>query len=347
MLLATSQVFGTLPNGRTVREHMLTSDSVELHAIDYGCAITGLWVPDRNRLWRNTVLGSADIAPYVINKPYLGAVIGRYANRIANGMFELDGQPYRVTTNASGHHLHGGTMGFHRRLWQGSLEKSRDRVAVTFRRVSPAGEEGFPGDVDVRVRYALTSADEIILNYEAQATAPTPFNITQHTYFNLSGLLGLSARDHELTIAADRFVSVRPDLIPTGSLAAVNGTPFDFRDPRLVGEALEREHPQLSAAGGFDHTWVLNQPNGEATNVVLRDPHSGRELRITTTEPGVQFYDGHLLYGNRASGFARYTGLCLETQHFPDSPNQPTFPTTILRPGNRYWSTTTWRFSAR
>ncbi len=339
--------FETLPDGRTVDCFVLASSAVELRVISYGAIITSLRTASRAGSPGDVVLGHSHAGDYSVNPDYLGAVIGRYANRIAYGRFSLNGQTYRLATNDGQHHLHGGFTGFDQQLWA-VLDTPTDQC-VAFGRTSPAGEEQYPGTVEAAVTYCLSADNVVEIRYSATTDSDTPVNLTQHTYFNLSGDPTATILDHELTIHADEYVPVDTGLIPDGNPANVDGTPFDFRIPRTIRAQLAGTHEQLRFSGGFDHNWVLSRHiTGLKPAARLRDPRSGRILEVATTEPGLQFYGGQVLArGNVPSLtlFGPNAGLCLETQHFPNSPNRPDFPSTILRAGQRYESLTTWTFS--
>jgi aldose 1-epimerase len=310
----------------------------------YGGIITRVMVPDREGTFANVVLGHDSAEKYFDNRAYLGAVVGRYANRIAGAAFDLDGATYRLAANNGRNHLHGGLHGFDRRDWSASTWTRGDAAGVTFERTSPDGEEGYPGTLTARVSYTLSAGGTVTMDYTALTDAPTLVNLTQHSYFNLSGDARSGIRDHYLSLDASRFTPVTADLIPERALVPVDATPFDFRRPARIGERLDQPHEQLRAAGGFDHNFALDDAGTPPRRAArLWHAASGRVLEIATTEPGVQFYDGHLLGGD-ASGWPPYAGLCLETQHFPDSPHHPAFPSTVLRPGEVYRSTTVWRF---
>jgi aldose 1-epimerase len=331
------QPFGSLPDGTSVELYSIANGQIELHAITYGAVITSLRVPDRNGHHEDVVLGHDHLQPYLEDTAYLGAVVGRYANRIAEGRFRLDGVDYRLATNDGPNHLHGGRSGFNRQLWAAQPVVDGKAAGVTFTRTSPSGEEYYPGALAVSISYLLID-DTIVLRYEATTDAPTIVNLTQHTYFNLTGQPQNRLTTHELTIDADEYLPITANLIPTGEVRTVAGTPFDFRTPVALGGRWHMDDAQLNAAGGFDHNYVLKDRQTLAPAAELRDPRSGRTLQIATTEPGLQFYDGHLLHSGHA-------GLCLETQHFPDSPNRLEFPSVTLRPGQRYRSQTAWRFT--
>jgi aldose 1-epimerase len=333
-----------------VDSYVLSSHTVEVTCITYGGIIVSLRVPDRDGAWSDVVLGYPALEPYLTDRSYLGAVIGRYANRIAGGRFVLGGVTYQLTTNDGVNHLHGGGRGFNQQLWRAAEVNVPDGVGIALSRTSPAGEEHYPGALSVVVTYLLTSDDTFQIHYEATADATTHVNLTQHSYFNLAGQSSASVLDHELTIHADRYTPVGKTLIPTGVIAPVESSPFDFRSPRRIGSRLADPHEQLTLAGGFDHNWVLaTSPRPLTPAARLHDPSSGRVLDVATTERGLQFYAGQLLDGSAVGAYGRrfsaHAALCLESQHFPDSPNQPHFPSTVLEPGERYRSTTTWRFT--
>jgi aldose 1-epimerase len=346
----TARPFGKLPDGTAIAVYSIKSGAVEIEAIPYGAIITALRVRDRYGRLGDVVLGHASLDRYLQNPSYFGAIVGRYANRIAGGRFPLDGITYRLAANDGVNHLHGGSRGFDQRVWAAKPVRTGDAAGVVFARTSPAGEEHYPGTLRVAVGYLLATTGSIRLSYHATTDAPTIVNLTQHTYFNLAGETSTSVLDHEVTIFADEYTPVAETLIPTGELAPVAGTPFDFRTSARLGPRLLREDEQLRTAGGFDHNFVLRRSTGAlAPAAELRDAETGRLLRVATTEPGLQFYGGHFLDGRTRGAYGRpldrHAGLCLETQHFPDSPNQPRFPAVTLRPGERYRSVTTWEFS--
>jgi aldose 1-epimerase len=349
----TRAPFGQLPDGRRVELFTLTNaHGIEVRAMTYGAIITSIQTPDRSGKRADVVLGFDSLQGYVAGSPYFGAVVGRYANRIAGGQFTLDGTTYHLARNNGPNSLHGGNRGFDKVLWSGEPFENDSAVGVTFRYESPEGEEGYPGAVSVRVTYTLTAADELIFDYEATTTKATPINLSQHTYWNLHGDGRSDILDHVLTLNASAFTPVDATLIPTGRLAAVAGTPFDFRRATAIGARIETPNDQLRFGQGYDHNWVIDRDTaGTLVHVArLEDPGSGRVLDISTTEPGVQFYSGNFLDGTiTGKGGQRYghrAALCLETQHFPDSPNHASFPSTVLRPGQRYQSRTVVRFMA-
>ncbi|HVY85070.1 MAG TPA: aldose epimerase family protein [Caulobacterales bacterium] len=344
-------VFGRTPDGREIDVFTLTNaHGVEVKLMNYGAAITSLKTPDREGHFGQIVLGFDTLDPYLAGVPYFGAVVGRYGNRIARGHFTLDGHTYTLATNNAPNHLHGGDRGFDKRVWDARSFEDEKGPGVAFTYVSADGEEGYPGQLTARVTYQLGADDTLTISYEATTTKPTPVNLTNHAYFNLSGDAQRDILGEQLTINADRFTPVDDTLIPTGELKAVANTPFDFRQPTAIGARIEADDAQLKAGHGYDHNWVLNQaqPAQMTDAAELYDPQSGRVLQIRTTEPGIQFYSGNFLDGSlngRGVTFAHRWALCLETQHFPDSPNHPNFPSTILRPGETYRSQTVLTFS--
>lgn len=320
---------------------LTNAHGVEARIIDYGAALVSLKAPDRAGRLENIVLGFDTVEAYVMNTPHYGGTIGRYANRIAKARFTLDGKTYQLAANNGPNTLHGGNRGFDKRLWQAEALPASAGNGVRFTYVSPAGEEGFPGKLTTHVVYRLDDKDNLEIEYTATTTAPTPMNLTNHAYFSLAADPNASVLDDVLTINADRFTPVDASLIPTGELQAVAGTPFDFRTPHRIGDRIETSDEQLRRGQGYDHNYVINKTSAGLTlAAVATDPKSGRSLEVRTTQPGIQLYTGNAMDGKPlASGgsqYARRTGLCLETQHFPDSPNQSSFPSTILRPGKTY-----------
>ena len=346
-------LFGTTPDGSQVEAFTLTNaNGIELRTISYGAIIVSLRVPDRTGRMDDIVLGYDSLQGYLRVSPYFGAIVGRYGNRIGSGRFTLDGRTYRLATNNGPNHLHGGNRGFDKVVWQAEPLQNDSGVGVTFTYTSPDGEEGYPGTLLARVSYTLTDRDELVVEYHATTDQATPVNLTQHTYFNLAGDGRGDILGHELLINADSFTPVDSTLIPTGSMAPVDGTPFDFRTPTAIGARIGADDQQLRFGGGYDHNFVLQQEDaaiGRAARVV--EPSTGRTLDIYTTEPGLQFYSGNFLDGTITGKGGRVYhhryGLCLETQHYPDSPNQPQFPSTVLRPGQEYRSRTVWVFGVQ
>ncbi len=337
------QTTAALVDGKPIETFTLTNAAgVQVTAISYGGIITSWRVPNRTGELADIVLGYDDPGAYVKNNsPYFGAIVGRYGNRIGGARFVLDGHTYTLAANNGPNHLHGGIRGFDKMLWQGEVARSAKGAAVTFSRTSADGEEGYPGNLKVRVTYTLNDANELAVAYEATSDKPTPVNLTQHTYFNLAGQGTGDILGHELRINADRYTPVDGGLIPTGELAPVDKTPFDFRKPTRIGARIRSEHPQMQIGRGYDHNWVLaRSAPGLSLAAEVYEPTSGRTLQVRTTEPGVQFYTGNFLDGTITGKAGRVYreryGFCLETQHFPDSPNKPRFPSTIIRPGQTY-----------
>jgi aldose 1-epimerase len=349
--------FGRLPDGRAVELFTLTNArGVEVRAMTYGGIITAVRAPDRDGRLDDVVFGHDSLGGYLAdNSPYFGALIGRVGNRIAGGRFTLDGATYQLARNNGPNTLHGGLRGFDKVVWAAEPFERADGVGVVLRYTSPAGEEGFPGTLATRVTYTLTPRDELVVDYEATTDRATPVNLTQHTYWNLGGAGPGNPRDilaHVLTLDASAYTPVDSTLIPTGELAPVAGTPFDFRAPTAIGARIAQQHVQLRYGRGYDHNWVLDRAgrSGLVRAARLADPVSGRTLEVLTTEPGIQFYSGNFLDGTiRGKGGRAYqyrSGLALETQHFPDSPNRPSFPSTVLRPGQTYQSRTVFAMGA-
>jgi aldose 1-epimerase len=341
----TKSSFGASADGTPVEIYTLTSGKIEARIITYGARIVSLQVPDRDGKEGDIVLGYKDMAGYLADpKTYFGAVVGRYGNRIAGGKFTLDGKPYSVPVNNNGQSLHGGTLGFDKKVW--TAKEVPDGVEMTL--VSPDGDMGYPGTLTVHAKYTLRNK-ALRIDYTVSSDKDTVANITNHSYFNLSGEGHGDILHDIVTIPADRYTPVNASLIPTG-IAPVEGTPFDFRKPTPIGARIDQPNDQLKIAGGYDHNWVLSNTVGtmkEAAKVV--DPQSGRVLTVSTTEPGVQFYTGNFLdgtnHGKTGAAYEKRTGFCLETQHFPDSPNHPDFPSTEIKPGHPYHSTTIFAFS--
>ena len=349
-MMPTAAPFGHTTDGVAVQLFTLTNaHGVRAAISNYGGTLTSLLMPDRAGQLGEVVLGFADVSGYqspVFRRanPYFGALIGRYGNRIANGRFVLRGKAFDLTRNNGANALHGGSLGFDQRVWQATPGTSADGQCLTLEYLSPDGEEGYPGNLCVKVVYTLTPNNVLRLAYTAVTDQPTPVNLTQHAYFNLSHGRHPTVLHHQLTLPADRYTVVDDALIPTGELRAVAGTPFDFTTPHPVGERLAQ------VPGGYDHNWVLNG-HGMRPAATLYDPASGRLLEVRTDQPGLQLYTGNFLdgglqgHGNTAYG--QYAGLCLETQHFPDSPNHPSFPTTVLEPGAVFHSVSEYRFGVR
>jgi aldose 1-epimerase len=345
----TKTAFGNLPDGRPATLYTLANrNGLVVKVTDFGGIITEIHTPDRHGRFGDIVLGFDSVEPYVQDSPYFGALIGRYGNRVCEGRFTLDGTSYQLPVNNGRHHLHGGPCGYDKVLWTALPFQEGDSVGLTLMHRSRDGEQGYPGNLDVTVVYQLTGANEFIMTFDAVTDKATPVNLTQHSYFNLCGEGDILA--HELQIDADAFTPIDATAIPVGRISPVAGTAFDFRAARTVGQRIGDQDEQLANGGGYDHNFVLNNPGpGRASRAArLRDPASGRVLELFTEEPGLQFYSGNFLDGQlhgKGRSYPFRSGLCLEPQHFPDSPNQPAFPNTILRPGQEYATVSTYLFS--
>jgi len=342
--------YGRTKDGRTVEAYTLRNAAgMEVKCISFGGILTSISVSDRQGGFANVALGFDNFAQYEAEHPYFGAITGRYANRIGGGAFALDDVDYRLFKNDGENSLHGREVGFDKRIW--TVSESDSALELSYR--SPDGEEGYPGNLDVNVRYSLSEGNALQIDYAALTDAPTVVNLTNHSYFNLMGEGEGTIYDHILTLHADHYTPTDARQIPTGEKAPVDGTPFDFRQPKTIGSGQRSSHPQIIAAQGYDHNFVLNRAGlsdgelGLAARVY--EPVSGRVLEVWTTEPGLQFYAGNFLdatlVGSSGRLYRQSDGFALETQHFPDSPNKPEFPSTVLRPGQRFESTTEYRFS--
>ncbi|WP_231982475.1 aldose epimerase family protein [Mycobacterium sp. E787] len=345
-------------DGNPVSRYTLTSGGgMRVRILTYGGVIQSIEVPDRSRHVDNVVLGFPTLDGYLNNtgsaKTYFGAIVGRYANRIARGAFSLNGNEYHLPINNDGNSLHGGTAGFDTKVWQATEQNGSDSVGLKLQYVSPAGEMGYPGTLTTTVTYTLDPKNELRINYHATTDAPTVINLTNHSYFNLAGEHTRDVYAQKITINADNYTPTDPTLIPTGQIAPVKGTPFDFTSPTAIGANITANDPQLLAARGYDHNWVINRGNNTGLVEAARaeDPMSGRTVTVSTTEPGVQFYTANFIDGAFAGTSGRIyrqgAGFTMETQHYPDSPNHPEFPTTTLNPGQTYDSTTVFAFGAR
>ncbi|GGS20000.1 aldose epimerase family protein [Streptomyces griseoviridis] len=345
-------LFGTLADGTKVYRWSLENGGTRMRVLSYGGVVQSLEIPDRRGRYENVSLGFDNLDDYVARSPHFGALIGRYGNRIAKGRFTLDGTAYQLSVNDGENSLHGGALGFDYRVWDVEPFTRGSDVGLVLRYTSADGEMGYPGTLRAKVTYTLTRSGDWRVDYAATTDKATVVNLTSHVYWNLAGEGSGTVEDHELSIAASRFTPTDAGLIPTGELAKVAGTPFDFRRAKPIGRDIRAGHPQLVLAKGFDHNWVLDKgitarPEHIAT---LRDGSSGRTLRIATDQPGLQFYSGNFLdgtlTGTGGSVYRQGDALCLETQHFPDSPNQPSFPSTVLRPGETYRTTTIHTFDS-
>jgi aldose 1-epimerase len=342
--------FGILPDGTRVDRWTLDRGrGMRVSVMGLGAAITGIDVPDRAGRSADVVLGFDDLAGYVAHRGCLGAVVGRVANRIRDARFTLDGRTYALATRPNGLHIHGGPAGFDKRLWAPDPFETADGSGVRFTRVSPDGEEGYPGNCRAVVTYTLTDADALVVDYQATTDAPTPVNLSQHVYVNLAGHDQGDILGHLATIHASRFTPMDEAMMPTGEIRSVDGSPLDFREEARIGARIDAGDPQLRIARGYDHNYVIDRPGpGLVPAARLRDPASGRTLEVSTTEPCVQFYTGNSLDGTlRGKGGRAYgprAGCCFETQHAPNSPNVAAFPSIILHPGGEYLSRTVFAF---
>lgn len=347
----TRQPFGKTPAGEEVHLYTLNnSKGVEVAITTYGGIVVSLKVPDRAGQLADVVLGFDSLDGYLKGHPYFGAIIGRYGNRIAKGRFTLGGVQYKLAQNNGENHLHGGIQGFDKAVWQAKEVTAAEGPGLELSYVSKDGEEGYPGNLSVTVTYTLTEDNELKIDYTATTDQPTVLNLTNHSYFNLAGQGEGDILAHQVVINAGRFTPVDAGLIPTGALRSVEGTPFDFLQPHAIGERINAPDEQLKLGGGYDHNFVLDgQPGTLRPAARVAEPASGRVLEVLTTEPGIQFYTGNFLdgtlRGKAAKLYQHRYGFCLETQHFPDSPNKPDFPSTVLKPGERYQTTTVYRFS--
>ena len=344
--------YGTTADGKAVDEYTLTNtNGAEVKIITYGGIITSLRVPDRNGNLGNVVLGFDKLGDYETKNPYFGALIGRYGNRIANAKFTLDGKDYTLADNNGPNTLHGGVKGFDKVVWTAKEVPSDSDVGLELSYLSPDGEEGYPGNLSVTVVYTLTADNGIRIEYTATTDKATVVNLTHHSYFNLGGNGSGPIYDEVLQVNADKYTPVDATLIPTGELADVTGTPFDFRNPKSIGSGIRSGDEQIVLGRGYDHNFVLNRADNSVLEkaAFLYDPATGRGMEIWTTEPGLQFYTGNFLdgtlVGSSGGMYRQGEGLCLETQHFPDSPNQPDIPSTDLQPGDTYHTTTVYKFT--
>ena len=341
----TKGPFGQDKDGREVSLFTLSNDhNITVKIITYGGIITSILMPDKYGKIDDIVLGFNSINDYLGEHPYLGALIGRYGNRIAKGRFVLNGKEYTLTVNDGPNHLHGGLIGFDKVIWDATEFQNENEVGVRLTYLSKDGEEGYPGNLNTKVKYSLNDRDELVISYKATTDKPTVVNLTNHTYFNLAGEGSGNVLDHEIMINAQRYTVVSDDLIPTGELKPVKGTALDFSAPQKIGARISE------VAGGYDHNYVLEK-TGKQLSLAAKvyDPKNGRILEVFTTEPGIQFYTGNFLdgtlTGKAGKPYGKQAGFCLETQHFPDSPNQPEFPSTLLNPGEIYRQMTIYKFS--
>ncbi|MDQ6760582.1 MAG: galactose mutarotase [Acidobacteriota bacterium] len=344
--------FGTASDGKAVDLYVLSNaHGVEVAITNYGGTVVSVKTPDRAGHAGDIVLGFDDLKGYLQTEPYLGALVGRYANRIAKGRFHLNGNEYKLAVNNGPNALHGGLKGFDKQVWTAAPSTQGD-PALELTYISKDGEEGYPGTLTAKVVYTLTAVGDLRIDYTATTDKDTVVNLTNHSYFNLAGPGSGDILKHELTLHASRFTPVDAGLIPTGELRPVQGTAFDFLKPHAIGARIGASDEQIRLGGGYDHNWVLDSASGSLAKAAeVYEPSTGRTLEVWTTQPGIQFYTGNFLdgtlKGKQGKVIQRRTGLCLETQHFPDSPNQPKFPSVVLKPGQTYHQTTVWKFGTR
>lgn len=342
--------FGKLSDGRAVNLFNLKNNKgTEAKIIDYGAAVTSLFVRNKNGKFEDIVLGYDRVEGYENDEYYLGAIVGRYGNRINKGKFRLDGMDYQLSVNNGTNHLHGGHLGFSKKMWSAETSEDENGPAVRLKMVSSDGEEGYPGKVNLILNYSLTNDDELKIEYSGVTDKPTILNPTHHSYFNLSGDFGQNILDHRLKINSTKFTPVNSELIPTGEIVKVDGTPMDFREYKKIGNEIESDSDQLKLGGGYDHNWVLDSFNKEVRSAaIVFEESSGRKMEVLTDQPGLQFYSGNFLdgkaVGKNGINYKKRSGFCLETQYYPDSPNQPAFPSVVLRPGETYRQTTIYKF---
>jgi aldose 1-epimerase len=349
--MPTSASFGKATDGTEIQLFTLTNpNGLKATISTYGGTLTSLLVPDKDGKMSDVILGFDKAEGYLSpefkkSNPYFGALIGRYGNRIAKGKFTIDGKAYQVGVNNNGNSLHGGNVGFNQKIWTAKPGTSADGQTLTLTYLSKDGEEGYPGNLNVTVTYTLTNDNSLHIDYAATTDKATPVNLTNHAYFNLALGQSKDVLAHQVTIPADRYTVVDAQLIPTGELKAVKGTPFDFTTPHAIGERIAQ------VPGGYDHNWALNNASGQHSAATVYEPTTGRTMEVKTDEPGVQFYTGNFLDGSLKGKdgvvYGKHAGFCLETQHFPDSPNQKDFPNTILKPGETYHTTTSYTFGVR
>jgi aldose 1-epimerase len=344
--------FGKLQNGTEVSLYTLSNImGTKMTVTNYGGIIVSIVTEDKDGNFEDVVLGFDSLSQYEKSNPFFGCIVGRYGNRIAKGKFKLDDQTYNLAINNDPNHLHGGLKGFDKVVWDAEDSSGPEGAVLKLKYTSKDMEEGYPGNLATEVTYTLTNDNELKIDYKATTDKKTVVNLTNHSYFNLSGNTKSDILGHELMIAASKFLPVDKTLIPTGQLQDVKGTPFDFTKPFTVGARIDDNHPQLKNAGGYDHCWVFDKLSIASPAATVYDSASGRFMEMFTTEPGVQFYSGNFLTGSLTGKFdtvyKKRMGLCLETQHYPDSPNRPSFPTTVLNPGDVYKSQTIYKFSVR
>lgn len=347
-LSVSSSQWGTMPDGRPVELFVLKNAAgMEVRITNYGGIITHLFAPDKDGQLADVVLGFDSLAPYLGKHPHFGCLTGRYANRIGGASFEIDGVRHNITANSGKNHIHGGKDSFARKLWSAQAVRNAGSVGVRMTYTSPDGEEGFPGQLNCVATYSLNDKNELSITYRATTDKPTVVNLTNHSYFNLAGEGNGSILGHELTFRASEFTPTDDALIPTGEIASVLGTPLDFTRPERIGDRIDDPFKPLQQGKGYDHNFVI-PGSGLRSAARVREPKSGRVMTVSTTTPGVQFYTGNHLSGvkgKKGHTYGKRSGFCLETQHYPDSPNQPLFPSVVLRPGDEYQQTTVFTFS--
>ncbi len=342
------KLFGKLPDGKEVHQYTLTNSSgSKVVVINYGAIITSIVVPDKNGKFEDVALGYDTLEEYLNDKTFLGTVVGRYGNRIGKGKFQLEGKTYTLAINNGENHLHGGIVGFNKKYWEAEPIDAKE-PAVKLTLVSPDGEEGYPGTVTLIVTYTLTDKNELRVDYQGTTDKTTVLNPTQHSYFNLSGILSSSILNHQLSIESDYVTVVDKGQIPTGEIATVVNTPVDFRTMKRIGNNIDDQFEQILIGGGYDNNWVLRNYNKQVRKVAeVYEPNSGRVMVVYSDQPGIQFYSGNSLKEVKGKGgvtYNRRTGFCLEAQGYPDSPNKPEFPSVVLRPGEVYKQTTIYQF---
>ena len=355
VILFASTALAQVKDFDSIKLYTLKNESgMTVRVTNYGAIVTSIIVPDRNGKQADVALGYDRVEDYInaVDKPYFGAVVGRYGNRIANGEFTLDGETYSLLKNNGENHLHGGAIGFDKVVW--TVDEYVEGQALTLSYLAKDKEEGYPGNLQLKITYTLADDNSLVVDYHATTDRATPVNVTQHTYFNLKGEGQGTILDHQLMLNAKKFTPVDESLIPTGEMPTVAGTPFDFTTPKAIGRDIGQQNEQLVFGLGYDHNWILDTDGKEgelSLAAQVYEPSSGRVMEIYTTEPGIQFYCGNFLdgrlRGKSGKPYVHRGGFCLETQHFPDSPNQPNFPSTILKPGETYDSKTVFKFSAK
>jgi len=347
----TKIIFGNTPEGEAHLFTLKNKNGVAVKITNYGGIITSILVPDRNGIFVDIVLGFDSLKEYMEIPNYFGCIIGRYGNRIANGKFSIDNNTFTLVQNNKGNHLHGGTIGFNKKLWTVQESKNTDELKVVMTYTSPDMEEGYPGELSLTLTYTLTNDNELIIDYQAVTDKKTVCNLTNHSFFNLKGEGSSDILNHELMIASSHITPTNETMIPTGELLAVEGTPFDFRKSTKVGARINEDNQQLKFGNGYDHNYVLAQGEDSIKKLAasLYEPTSGRVMEVYTSEPGVQLYTGNWVdvIGKEENKYDKRSALCLETQHYPDSPNQPNFPSTILNPGEEYRTSTIYKFSVK